>query len=77
MNEIFDRLIESGKKDAFSSEDKFRAAAAELGYGKEAVEAALVELDTVSLDTDTLDMVSGGVNFFMSKEKDEPSGRVI
>lgn len=79
MNEIFDKLMESGKKDAFSSAEKFRAAAAELGYGQEAIEAAIAELD-IPLDVEALDVVSGGVNFFTykkGKDRDEPNGRIF
>ena len=78
MNEIFDRLLATGNREAFSSADKFRSAAAELGFGKKEIEDAVAVLDTAPLDLEALDMVSGGSNFYMSKkEKDKLSDRVI
>ena len=62
MNEIIKKLLETGNKDAFSSPERFAAAAAELGYGKEAIDAALAGLDPSHLDIDALDKVSGGVD---------------
>ena len=60
MNDLFKKLIDSGKTDAFDSLDDMKKAAAEFGYTDEQVEEALNDFSGFPLDDDDLEEIAGG-----------------
>ncbi len=60
MKELFTKLIEAGKTEAFEGLDSLKKAAAELGYTEAQIDEALKSFSGFPLDDDDLAEIAGG-----------------
>ncbi len=60
MKELFKKLIEAGKTEAFESLDNLKKAAAELGYTEAQIDEALKNFSGFPIDDDDLAEIAGG-----------------
>ena len=61
MNELIQKIIEAGKKDALQSPEALRETAMELGFSADDVAAVMESLDSFPLSEDELNVVAGGL----------------
>lgn len=66
MKEIFKKLQEAGRKDAFDSLENLTAAAKDLGYTEEQLDEALDGFKGFPLDDDDLEEITGGFGIAVS-----------